>query len=94
MSPTIHNIAFELLGMPHHYEVIATDGLDEQVQAAVARPESAASVLSYVPSTYGTWSWLQSTTHATVDALHATYRWATRLKVRHSKRRGRPVEAP
>ncbi|KZV59320.1 aldolase [Peniophora sp. CONT] len=43
MSPAVHNTAFELLGMPHHYEVIATDELDERVKAALARPDFGAS---------------------------------------------------
>ena len=39
MSPTLHNTAFGLLGLPHTYELLETDAVDEQVRFALASPD-------------------------------------------------------
>ncbi|KZT54243.1 putative ARO1-Pentafunctional AROM polypeptide [Calocera cornea HHB12733] len=36
MSPTIHNTAFATLGLPHHYDLLETESVDDKVKAAIA----------------------------------------------------------
>ncbi|KZT06660.1 Pentafunctional AroM protein [Laetiporus sulphureus 93-53] len=39
MSPTLHNTAFQLLGMPHTYELLETESVGEEIKAALASPD-------------------------------------------------------
>ncbi|TFK37120.1 Shikimate dehydrogenase [Crucibulum laeve] len=39
MSPTLHNTAFEVLGLPHHYELLETTEIDETVKMAIVAPD-------------------------------------------------------
>lgn len=39
MSPTLHNTAFEILGMPHRYELLETKEVGEQIKLAITAPE-------------------------------------------------------
>ncbi|TCD61393.1 3-dehydroquinate dehydratase (3-dehydroquinase), partial [Steccherinum ochraceum] len=39
MSPTLHNTAFKLLGLPHKYELFETDAVGEEIKAAIASPD-------------------------------------------------------
>ncbi|KAF9808506.1 hypothetical protein IEO21_07861 [Rhodonia placenta] len=39
MSPTLHNTAFEILGLPHTYDLLETDSVGEKIRAALASPE-------------------------------------------------------
>ncbi|THH16308.1 hypothetical protein EW146_g4315 [Bondarzewia mesenterica] len=39
MSPTLHNTAFQLLGLPYTYEILETEKVDEEVLSAVASPD-------------------------------------------------------
>ncbi|THH32189.1 hypothetical protein EUX98_g1984 [Antrodiella citrinella] len=36
MSPTLHNTAFNLLGLPHQYELLETENVGEEIKAAIA----------------------------------------------------------
>ncbi|OCH92448.1 aromatic amino acid family biosynthesis-like protein [Obba rivulosa] len=36
MSPTLHNTAFELLGLPHKYELLETEAVGEEIKAVLA----------------------------------------------------------
>ncbi|EJT99669.1 Pentafunctional AroM protein [Dacryopinax primogenitus] len=38
MSPTLHNTAFSALGLPHRYDLLETDFVDNRITAAVAAP--------------------------------------------------------
>ncbi|KDQ16656.1 hypothetical protein BOTBODRAFT_156573 [Botryobasidium botryosum FD-172 SS1] len=39
MSPTIHNMGFEVLGLPHHYSLLETPGVDDKIRAALKSEE-------------------------------------------------------
>ena len=39
MSPTLHNTAFEALGLPHAYELFDTETVGEEIKAALASPD-------------------------------------------------------
>ncbi|KAI0027834.1 aromatic amino acid family biosynthesis-like protein [Vararia minispora EC-137] len=39
MSPTIHNTTFGLLGLPHVYDIMETDAVDEQIRYSVTAPD-------------------------------------------------------
>ncbi|KAI0695228.1 Pentafunctional AroM protein [Cytidiella melzeri] len=39
MSPTIHNTAFQILGLPHHYQSLETSVVDDEVRAAIRSPQ-------------------------------------------------------
>ncbi|KZT71160.1 Pentafunctional AroM protein [Daedalea quercina L-15889] len=39
MSPTLHNAAFEVLGLPHTYELFETETVGEEIKAALASPD-------------------------------------------------------
>lgn len=39
MSPTLHNTAFRLLGLPHQYELFETETVGEEIKAAIASPD-------------------------------------------------------
>ncbi|KAG6854002.1 hypothetical protein C0991_011659 [Blastosporella zonata] len=39
MSPTLHNTGFEILGLPHKYELLETAEVGEEIRAAIAAPE-------------------------------------------------------
>ncbi|EPS94332.1 hypothetical protein FOMPIDRAFT_67286 [Fomitopsis schrenkii] len=39
MSPTLHNTAFEALGLPHSYELFETETVGEEIKAALASPD-------------------------------------------------------
>ena len=39
MSPTLHNTAFEALGLPHTYELFETETVGEEIKAALASPD-------------------------------------------------------
>lgn len=39
MSPTLHNTAFDILGLPHHYELLETDGVGEEIKATIVSPD-------------------------------------------------------
>lgn len=39
LSPLIHNTAFELLGLPHRYELMETDTVGEQIKTVIRSPE-------------------------------------------------------
>ncbi|KAF5339743.1 hypothetical protein D9611_009172 [Ephemerocybe angulata] len=39
MSPTLHNTGFELLGLPHHYELLETKDVGEEIKLALASPD-------------------------------------------------------
>ncbi|RDX49432.1 aromatic amino acid family biosynthesis-like protein [Lentinus brumalis] len=38
MSPTLHNTAFEALGLPHKYELFETESVGEEIKAAITLP--------------------------------------------------------
>ena len=38
MSPTLHNTAFEALGLPHKYELFETETVGEEIKAAITLP--------------------------------------------------------
>ncbi|KAI0699758.1 EPSP synthase-domain-containing protein [Cerioporus squamosus] len=38
MSPTLHNTAFEALGLPHKYELLETEVVGEEIKAAITLP--------------------------------------------------------
>ncbi|TBU57260.1 Pentafunctional AroM protein [Dichomitus squalens] len=38
MSPTLHNTAFEVLGLPHKYELFETETVGDEIRAAIAAP--------------------------------------------------------
>ncbi|RDB26638.1 Pentafunctional AROM polypeptide [Hypsizygus marmoreus] len=39
MSPTLHNTGFEVLGLPHKYELLETDQVGEETKAAISAPD-------------------------------------------------------
>ncbi|KAI8973099.1 aromatic amino acid family biosynthesis-like protein [Trametes punicea] len=39
MSPTLHNTAFEALGLPHKYELLETESVGEEIKAAITSPD-------------------------------------------------------
>ncbi|KAI9057708.1 aromatic amino acid family biosynthesis-like protein [Trametes sanguinea] len=39
MSPTLHNTAFEALGLPHRYELLETEAVGEEIKAAITSPD-------------------------------------------------------
>jgi len=39
MSPTLHNTAFKILGLPHQYELFETETVGEEIKAALASPD-------------------------------------------------------
>lgn len=39
MSPTLHNTAFETLGLPHKYELLETATVGQEIKAALASPD-------------------------------------------------------
>ena len=39
MSPTIHNTGYEVLGLPHKYELLETQSVGEEIEAALTLPE-------------------------------------------------------
>ena len=39
MSPTIHNTGFEVLGLPHKYELLETMEVGEEIKAAIRSPD-------------------------------------------------------
>jgi pentafunctional AROM polypeptide len=39
MSPTLHNTAFEMLGLPHAYGLMETDTIDEQIRFTITAPD-------------------------------------------------------
>ncbi|EIW56195.1 aromatic amino acid family biosynthesis-like protein [Trametes versicolor FP-101664 SS1] len=39
MSPTLHNTAFEALGLPHKYELLETATVGEEIKAAITAPD-------------------------------------------------------
>jgi pentafunctional AROM polypeptide len=39
LSPTLHNTAFEELGLPHHYRIYETIAVDDGVLGIIARPD-------------------------------------------------------
>ncbi|KAI0828504.1 aromatic amino acid family biosynthesis-like protein [Trametes gibbosa] len=39
MSPTLHNTAFEALGLPHKYELLETAAVTEEIKAAITSPD-------------------------------------------------------
>ncbi|KAI0635363.1 aromatic amino acid family biosynthesis-like protein [Trametes polyzona] len=39
MSPTLHNAAFEALGLPHKYELLETATVGEEIKAAITSPD-------------------------------------------------------
>lgn len=39
MSPTLHNTGFEVLGLPHTYELLETASVGEEVKATLAAPD-------------------------------------------------------
>ncbi|KAH9838078.1 aromatic amino acid family biosynthesis-like protein [Rhodofomes roseus] len=39
MSPTLHNTAFEALGLPHTYDLLETATVGEEIKAALAAPD-------------------------------------------------------
>ncbi|GBE84184.1 Pentafunctional AROM polypeptide [Sparassis crispa] len=39
MSPILHNTAFQLLGLPHTYELLETDNVGEEIKAALTSPD-------------------------------------------------------
>jgi len=39
MSPTLHNTAFKLLGLPHSYERLETEGVDHEVRFTLTLPD-------------------------------------------------------
>jgi pentafunctional AROM polypeptide len=41
MSPTLHNTAFETLGLPHHYQILETETMidNAEIKAVLERPE-------------------------------------------------------
>lgn len=38
MSPTIHNTAFKILGFPHHYQLLETSTVGEEIKSAIRSP--------------------------------------------------------
>jgi pentafunctional AROM polypeptide len=39
MSPTLHNTGFDVLGLPHTYELLETAEVGEEIKAAIAAPD-------------------------------------------------------
>ena len=39
MSPTIHNTGYDILGLPHKYELLETQAVGEEIKAALTLPE-------------------------------------------------------
>ncbi|KAH7926602.1 Pentafunctional AroM protein [Leucogyrophana mollusca] len=39
MSPTLHNTGFEVLGLPHTYELLETSDVGEEIKATLASPD-------------------------------------------------------
>ncbi|KAF8625672.1 hypothetical protein AX15_005251 [Amanita polypyramis BW_CC] len=39
MSPTLHNSAFEILGLPHKYEAFETESINDELKALIASPD-------------------------------------------------------
>lgn len=39
MSPVLHNKVFEILGLPHHYEVFQTESLNDELKALINSPD-------------------------------------------------------
>ncbi|CCM01245.1 uncharacterized protein FIBRA_03294 [Fibroporia radiculosa] len=39
MSPTLHNTAFQILGLPHKYELFETQSVGEEIKAALVSPD-------------------------------------------------------
>jgi pentafunctional AROM polypeptide len=38
MSPTLHNTGFELLGLPHHYQIFETETVNDEIKALLVAP--------------------------------------------------------
>ncbi len=39
MSPTLHNTAFDILGLPHKYELLETQTVGEEIKVAITSPD-------------------------------------------------------
>ncbi|THU90417.1 Shikimate dehydrogenase [Dendrothele bispora CBS 962.96] len=39
LSPTLHNTAFQALGLPHTYELLETKEIDDRIRATIAAPD-------------------------------------------------------
>ena len=39
MSPTLHNTGFDILGLPHQYQLLETQGVGHEIKAAITAPE-------------------------------------------------------
>ncbi|PFH47573.1 hypothetical protein AMATHDRAFT_151764 [Amanita thiersii Skay4041] len=39
MSPTLHNTAFDILGLPHNYSVFETESIDDELKALLVAPD-------------------------------------------------------
>ena len=39
MSPTLHNAGFDILGLPHHYQLLETQELGHEIKAAISAPD-------------------------------------------------------
>lgn len=39
MSPTLHNTGFDALGLPHQYELLETESIDENIKMAITAPD-------------------------------------------------------
>lgn len=39
MSPTLHNTAFDLLGLPHRYDLLETKDVGEEIKRAISAPD-------------------------------------------------------
>ena len=39
MSPTIHNTGFQILGLPHHYQLLETSSVGDEIKAVIRSPQ-------------------------------------------------------
>ncbi|KAK7689594.1 hypothetical protein QCA50_007386 [Cerrena zonata] len=39
MSPTLHNTGFQILSLPHKYELLETSSVDDEIKAAITAPD-------------------------------------------------------
>lgn len=39
MSPTLHNKGFEVLGLPHHYQTLETESINDEIRSVVGAPD-------------------------------------------------------
>jgi pentafunctional AROM polypeptide len=39
MSPTLHNTGYQILGLPHRYDLLETDSVGDEIRAALAAPD-------------------------------------------------------